>query len=713
MKIIKDTGISVGSSDLSHENISLRQQQQQNTESNHKQRGMKFEHVVVLHALEIANTALGRVSSTQEVIKALTKREIGKIEGAFVKPLSEVVSVILSLLMKRGAVFSPGVIGTRRYYGSVKVLDPELSPLPNFQSRRQRVLRLLKASVQEYGRAVRIGDVVDFAKKHGMIDLAPDMITRSVFSLLETHEINSISTVRGDVKGGNLYLPVELNPDEYLPKEPLTWLGLVEKTALDLLEERRITASTEGGRIRPVSTGEVRNRLASSPEPPSNLNEPILLISALQQLVQTSDARLRKVVLKGRKMVFWAPIDVPDEHLDLGDTYAKDTERVAEALRRAVKRIGHPVNAREVRREIDEDPFLRLAGTSRLACVLTDSSRVTVGWENQARRRRVTRHIFKVGRINGDAYYFHDSKKLPQALAYVRLRQTESAWEMTRSEDNLNSLKTCSLRAVAVGRAMLILADTRRIMEAVEQLFENQTMDAFTRKEAVKLRDLVSRISKDAEQWLSTQDVSDYNLPQEVATEVPGWTAEELLPYLLPVYPRARRVRVPNEIVRLLSKDEDIRRVPNPKFNSRFNQDPLLAAEYLYDRADALIYVASSGRGYECRLQAHFARNELGWLRDSRFILPILNSKNFNERLAAVSCLAFLWSDEGRERLRELATTDPDPGVRQSALWAYGFSRGDYAPELLSSIVQKDTDVCVRDFAFKCLEADGDFWWQV
>ena len=170
---------------------------------------------------------------------------------------------------------------------------------------------------------------------------------------------------------------------------------------------------------------------------------------------------------------------------------------------------------------------------------------------------------------------------------------------------------------------------------------------------------------------------------------------------------------MPNEIVRLLSKDEDIRRVPNPKFNNRFDQDPLSAAEYLYDRADALIYVASSGRGYECRFQAHFARNELGWLRDSRFILPILSSKNFNERLAAVSCLAFLWSDEGRERLRELATTDPDPGVRQSALWAYGFSKGENAPGLLSSRVTKDTDACVRDFALRCLEADGDFWWQV
>ncbi|MGB7922590.1 MAG: hypothetical protein WCF57_05040 [Pyrinomonadaceae bacterium] len=256
--------------------------QQQDIAPPHKQRRMKLEHEAVLRALEIANAALSRVASAGEVIKALTKGEIEKIEGAYAKPLVQVVSIILSLLMRRRVVFSPGTIGRRRYYGSVNTLNSEKSPLPNFQSRRQRVLALLRASVQEYSRAVRVGDVVDYAKRHGVSDLAPDMITRSVLSLLETHEINSIGTVRGDVKGGNLYLPVELNPDKYQPNEPLTWLGLVEKTALDLLEERKAMALVEGHRMRPVSTGEVRNRLASLPDPPSGLKKPLLLISALR-----------------------------------------------------------------------------------------------------------------------------------------------------------------------------------------------------------------------------------------------------------------------------------------------------------------------------------------------------------------------------------------------------------------------------------------------
>ncbi|MCA1633044.1 MAG: hypothetical protein LC802_04810 [Acidobacteria bacterium] len=480
-----------------------------------------------------------------------------------------------------------------------------------------------------------------------------------------------------------------------------------------MFEERKTIAANEGRRMRPVSTGEVRSRLASLRDPPPNLKKPLLLISALRQLMQTNGAKIRKVDLEGRRMVFWAPTEVPDENLDLGDVYAKDTERVAEALRRSVERLGRPVTAREVQREVEIDQFLRPVGTSSFASTLSDAARASVGWENRARRTRVTRHVFKVGRVNGDAYYFHDPKKLSQAQAYVHLRQLESIWVTARTEDNLKSLKTCTLRTIAVGRAMLIIAETRKLLEEIERLFVDYKMDVFTRKEAARLRTLVRRVAEEVTLYPSTYEVSDFELPQEVATEVPGLTAEELLPYIKPVYPRARRIKVPNEIVRLLAKDEDIRRIPNPHFNNRFDNDPHLAAEYLYDRSDALIYVASLGSGYECRLQAHFARNELGWLRDPRFIYPALYSEDFNERLIAVSCLAFLWSVEGNKHLRSMAAGDPDPGVRQSALWAYGFADRVNAFELFSIRAQEDPDPSVREFAYRAVTLADLAWWLV
>jgi hypothetical protein len=103
--------------------------------------------------------------------------------------------------------------------------------------------------------------------------------------------------------------------------------------------------------------------------------------------------------------------------------------------------------------------------------------------------------------------------------------------------------------------------------------------------------------------------------------------------------------------------------------------------------------------GRECRLQARFARNELGLLRDPRFIFPALVSSDFHQRLIGVSCLAFLWSDEGNKQLKCLAVEDSEPGVRQSALWAYWFSNNDDGWDIIKYRAQDDTTEVVRSFA--------------
>lgn len=84
---------------------------------------------------------------------------------------------------------------------------------------------------------------------------------------------------------------------------------------------------------------------------------------------------------------------------------------------------------------------------------------------------------------------------------------------------------------------------------------------------------------------------------------------------------------------------------------------------------------------------------------DPRFILPALESRDFNERLTGVSCLAFFWSDQGNELLRHIATDDQDYGVRQSALWAYGFATGDEGVSLVNGRAKEDLDARVREFA--------------
>ncbi|HEY0377218.1 MAG TPA: hypothetical protein VGC87_09695 [Pyrinomonadaceae bacterium] len=672
---------------------------------------MKAGYTVVLQALEIANAALQTVANLDEIVKAFSDKEVEYLQAVYANDFYREVQAILNRLLARGVVFSPGMIGKQRYYGSVNVLDPETSPLPRKQSRRQRVMSLVRATVEELGRAVLIGDVLDYAKRiPAYVDIQPVFITRSLLSLVETKQIKCVGTIRGDEKGAKLYLPSELDPALYWPKEPLTWLGLVEKVFNKLWEQRKSEAIANGRKPRAISTGEVRARLAAMPTPHPNLNNPKLVVNALLQLSRTSETVIRKIEREGKKNVLWVPIGALDDDIDVGDAYASDVERVGEALCRAVQRLGRPVNLREVRDEIDNDPYLQPSGTSSIASILSDAAKETIDWKHKARRPRIMRRVLRAGRVDGDSYYYHDERSLPQAQNCLRLRQIESSWELAYAEENLRTLSTCSLVTVAAGRAMMVVAQTKAFLDELGCLFEDGRLDVVTREEAETLHATISATAKDAEQILSSHS-KDLDLQTDVALTIPGWTAEELLPIIKPFYPRAQNVETPNELVRLL--DKDIRRFPNPNFESRFSKNPSSAAEYLYDRTDALLFIAKQWGRFECRLQANFAWNELRWLRDPRFVFPALESKDFNRRLAAISCLAFLWSDEGNALLKRIAVDSPDYGIRTSALWAYAFANGEQGREFAMERFRDDPDSSVRAFAEQIIQPNESSLWSM
>jgi len=113
-------------------------------------------------------------------------------------------------------------------------------------------------------------------------------------------------------------------------------------------------------------------------------------------------------------------------------------------------------------------------------------------------------------------------------------------------------------------------------------------------------------------------------------------------------------------------------------------------------------------------LHAGLAEHELGPLRDQRFIFPALRDRSTDVRLIAVACLAFVWSEEGHAQLRDAALGDPDPGIRQSALWAYGFSGGAAARELCDTVRADDPSRDVRDLANRTLVTDETLrWWHL
>ncbi len=672
-------------------------------------------HQIVLTSLEVANVSLRRVTTVTETAERLLPKEVRWLGKNYEKELSSLISSILESLIKKGLVFSPGRLGKHRYYGATGILDPERSTLPDSLSRRRRVLGIVYRAVEHFGRAVRTGDVLEFVC--GMDEpggISPELITRDMMNLAETGELALVATVRGDEKGANLYLPSDLNPEPFLPTEPLTWLEDVARSFTDLWNEELNHATDEGRKARPLSTGAVRTKVGEATSWPANLEDPRLLPNALLQLAHPDNALIRKVERKGQQSLMWAPVGVIDESLDLGDAYVSDAERVSMAVERGCRRLGRPVNIRDVRDEIEMDPALQPAGKSPLRSIVSDVSKQTIDAGNGNRRDRVNCHYIHVGKVNGDSYYHHDAATGDEARSYVRFRQLELRWSETAESAAHSDYRACMLPSVAIGRAMLVRAEVERLINDLDELLQERAVDQATRREAQSLRERVAEVIGTASEWLARQDTACLNIPRKVSTSITGWTAAELLQAFKPLYPAAKKLDSPNRLTTMIGRK--IRRFPNPEFKSRFSKDPHKASEFLFDRADALLFAAARWGSYECCMQAMLIRSEIGALRDPRFIYPAFSSPSFEERLRAIACLAYVQSELGNELLRDASLNDREPGLRQSALWAYGFSGGEGSNELLAQRAKEDPDGRVRAFcqgALESLTKNEGLWWKI
>jgi hypothetical protein len=168
-------------------------------------------------------------------------------------------------------------------------------------------------------------------------------------------------------------------------------------------------------------------------------------------------------------------------------------------------------------------------------------------------------------------------------------------------------------------------------------------------------------------------NVKNLNVPEQVNRYVQTISAADLIPILSLTYPAVARATDSNVVVRLL-KHKYIK-VENSEYKNRFSDNANEATRYLYDLTDVLIKTALKRGGLETNFQATLASNELGRLRDEKFIIPILKSGNFEERLTAVACLAFLQTSNSIKILRRIMFEDSDPEVRKSATWGYAFAK--------------------------------------
>lgn len=498
----------------------------------------------------------------------------------------------------------------------------------------------------------------------------------------------------------------------YKPKQPLTWLDEVAQTVEALWVDRMEEAKAKGQLPKPFTTGDVRVRVADSPfySRGELKKDPQVLVDAVKHLSESREPLLRKIKRQGQKALLWAPVEVSNEELDFGGAYANDAERMGAAVERAVRRLGRPITVREVKYEIERDFSLQPVGSSSIYQALQYASRETFdAYDGNGRQARITRRIHRVGRVGGDTYYY--TADSAEARAFVEFRQLEFRWSEMGVEDELSALGKASIPCVVKGRSLLIRNEAETFLSELDSILKRGGMDSATLSEADQLHVRIEKYMHLACRWIDLSGVNGSNIPTNVESAVPGWTAEELLRVLKPLYPHAQTITSNAKLITLMGNS--IRRVLNPDFKVRSSKDPREAAELLFDRTDALIYAAKQWGGSECCLQAMLADSELGLLRDPHFIFPALESKVFEIRLAGVACLAFLWSDEGNERLRGIALNDSDPGVRQSALWAYGFACGEGAREMLVDKAQNDPNNRVREFASQALEADGESWWKM
>ena len=664
----------------------------------------KFEHKIILEAIEIANRALERPVSVDEVAQTLLPKEKLYLEDKYSTSLNNSACKILNLLCRRGLVFSTGKIGKNCYYGLVGLLTLEDLSTDNLQSRRQRTFKLVRTAVVETGKALKMGEISEFAKTHDSFkDLNSDYIAQDVLSLKQTGEIQVVR-IRGDSKGFGLYLPADFNLEDFLPIEPVSWLEFVLQVFNEIWNEHKSDSEANSKLPLPVATGEVRTKILASGKFKEKLDDPKVLIAAMQQLARTQNPKLKKIKRKGQKAILWIPSFIKQNEVNLGQAFAHNTERMEEAVKRASARLNRPVTVWEIREEIESDSSLEPVSDKRIHILVADLSRkFTHKYKN-----RSTIKIHQVGMLKGRAY-FHPTNE-PEASAFVEHKLLENAWELLNPIDEITNLERCVLPSVAFGRLRLLDQETAKISTKLKELKKLKIILGVSQSEREEFVGSVVELRRRINQLLRTLNGEFDFLPRIVNTTIVGLTVHEMTELIKPFYPRATNLHPGVSLQAYLGNS--IRRIPNPNFTVTNAKNSQASVKYLYDKTDALIYIAKEWGGEESRLQANIAANELGLLRDPNFIVSGLSSKDFNEKITAISCLAFLSSENYLTDIAHFAQNDPDYGIRQSALWAYGLI-GLGEERTMNFLIERsfqDSDSRVRKFVRNLIEKSKDGW---
>lgn len=596
----------------------------------------------------------------------------------------------------------------RCWYSPVGLKLPK--SIPAADSRLQRTLLLLRATVKHVGRAARVVDL----RTHALDDPTNadllEWLAHDIAILKRWGKVRVVAECRGGGYDGSMYyLPADHEATS-APVEPArTWMGEVEDAFRGAWAAEVERAREAGTRPKPLALPTVRRLLLES-DPHSKARQAQLLINAAASLSEGESAVIRVVgTVRARYQRLWAPIGIPDAALDLGAAFASDSERLVESVRRACAAECAPaVPASSIQKAISRDPELHLQGKQSLHATLSCIARRSS--DPRRTRMRIRQNLAAVGRVRGHAYYVappgesdfaQAGEAIAAGLAYVATLNAERELQDLKPETEILNAARTRLTCVRTGRARYLALRLKDLARSLSGFVNSDCLPPSGLRLIRKIREIQQRLDHAGQ----LQPTGAAGLPESVQLPSVGWTAAEVVPMFAHLYAAHPRLSQPAELRRHLWKH--CARIPNPCFTVRNK-----SAEFLFEGTSVRLHLAGLSGGREAVLLAGLAEEELGPLRDPAFVLPGLQSSDELLRHTAVAALAFLPSAHVEGHFRSIALTDPAPSVRRSALWAYGVAGGGDVLDVCTLLASSDVDRRVRTFTKVVLSnPQPTNWW--
>ena len=636
-----------------------------------KKNGIKKEHALVLSALENANLKHNRLCLLKEVIAELDEPEKAHLNQIYAKSLSLAVSSILILLAARDLIMTVSTETKQRFFGSKRVL--ENFQIPEIPSRRRKVLALVEDAVNHHKKAVRIEEVLAFAQQINLnLEASPRNITSDIIGLVQTGELKRIEIEAFGFRGNTFYLLSGLSESQYTPSDVSNWLEKTYKCFQAVWQNNVEKAKEADQKPAPVTTGEVRRELYIQHPDAAGVISTKRFINMLLYLSTANTPKLKKVNNPNYNSSAWLPADTAsDQVLSPEHFYASDAERVEEAVRRVERIFKHPANIEDAEQQISTDDRLKLKSSFSVARMLNNAAKLMTVNKSGG---KVQRKVKYVGSVDGRMYYTSGEIEFEQAEQFVSFWKLKSRFEKLNCAEEIKSINLGSLPLLKYGRLHLLESEIQNIRTELHLLnFRSEANPEITEADEIKKRIAFAitqiEIYKNKYKLLigGTYDLKE--LLQYVSMEhTVGLIASEVMKIVYPFYPTARKLKKDHQLVTFFH--DAVKRIRNPDFKNRFSKNPKEAAEYLFDRTELLTHTALKWGNRFAHLQSLIARQELGALRNPKFIFPLLKDRDFTVRLKAAACLAFMSGEEIEPVLDKVIKTDVEPNVRRVAEWS-------------------------------------------